>query len=172
MANKRIDELTAATSIASTDLIFVGNPSTGELKKATANLLRQLVLHGGATVASFTDGQTCYFGSFLSGGYTTSEGFVRRIYFPIACTIKSVIVYGDFGTAGSNEGWSMYVRLNATTDTLIESVSVSSTTRTWTNTSLAISIASGDYIMIKSVQPTWGTNPANGIFHVVIVADY
>lgn len=39
MANKRIDQLTAAPSVALTDLIFVGNPTTGALAKATPSQL-------------------------------------------------------------------------------------------------------------------------------------
>jgi len=35
MANQRIDQLSAAASAAAADLLFVGNPGTGELKKIT-----------------------------------------------------------------------------------------------------------------------------------------
>lgn len=54
MANKRIDELTAATGAANTDICFIGNPSTGLLKKITVGLLApqntELSLVDGATI--------------------------------------------------------------------------------------------------------------------------
>lgn len=139
-----------------------------------SNEIGKYVIYGGVTgtVTSFTDGQTNYMGSVLSGLYSTSESIGHRLYIPVSGIINSVYIYGSFGTAGSNEAWVMYLRLNETTDTQIESVSVSSTTRNWSNTSLNVSVAAGDFVTIKSVQPTWGTNPASGRFHVVVVVDY
>ena len=53
----------------------------------------------------------------------------------------------------------MYVRKNDSTDTLIQTVSSATAERSWTNNSLSISVAAGDYVEIKGVNPTWATNP-------------
>jgi hypothetical protein len=41
---------------------------------------------------------------------------------------------------------------------------VAANERTWSNTSINIPVAAGDYIQIKSVQPAWGINPDNTTF--------
>jgi hypothetical protein len=63
------------------------------------------------------------------------------------------------GTAGSNENISVYIRLNNSSDTLIQTVGVANGHRVFTNVALSIAVAVGDYIEIKMVCPTWGTPP-------------
>jgi hypothetical protein len=84
------------------------------------------------------------------------------VYIPKTGTIKKVYIHSTSGTAGSNESWSLYVRVNNTTDYLIQTVGLSATERIWSNSSLSISVTADiDYLEIKSINPTWGTNPAN-----------
>ena len=83
-----------------------------------------------------------------------------RVYIPKAGTIKAARIYSYAGTAGSNENWSMYIRKNNTSDTLIQTLAVATADRVWANDALDIAVAAGDYIEIKEVQPTWATNPA------------
>lgn len=83
-----------------------------------------------------------------------------RVYIPRAGTIKATYIYSYAGTAGSNENWSMYIRKNNTTDTLVQTLAANTNDRVWSNVSLSISVVAGDYIEIKEVQPTWATNPA------------
>lgn len=176
MANKRIDELTAATSVAATDLLFVGDPGTGALSKATANLIRTIPYmgeHVNGGVNSLTDAQTFYFGLSFPFNVTTDSPFHIRFYCPIGGTINRAYVYQSSTTVGSNEAWSMYLRVNATTDTLIESLSSTASPRVWSNTSMGVSISAGDYFVIKSVNPTWATNPATSIyFRCIVFLDY
>ena len=73
-------------------------------------------------------------------------------------TAAAVAVYS--GTAGTAEAWSLYIRLNNTTDHLIATLSVSANERIFSNTALNIPVVAGDYFSIKGVQPTWATNPA------------
>jgi len=56
------------------------------------------------------------------------------------------------------------VRKNHTTDYLIATVAAAANERIFSNTGLAIALAAGDYIEIKSVQPTWATNPVTTFF--------
>lgn len=54
MANKRIDQLTAASSISNSDLMIVGDPITGQMKRTTVSVVAlqnvQLTLTDAATV--------------------------------------------------------------------------------------------------------------------------
>jgi hypothetical protein len=119
------------------------------------------VLNGGAAnQATTTDSQTLYWGSLPSLAPTTTAGNVR-IYIPKAGTIKSAQVFAHAATAGTNENWSMSIRLNNTSDTLIQTLAANTAQRLWANYDLNISVAAGNYIEIKEVQPAWATNPAN-----------
>jgi hypothetical protein len=54
----------------------------------------------------------------------------------------------------------MSIRVNNTTDYLIESLTLANSNRVWANDALNIPVVAGDYIEIKEVQPAWVTNPA------------
>jgi hypothetical protein len=84
----------------------------------------------------------------------TSKVHVRK-----AGTIKMANIYSYSGTAGTAEAWSCYIRKNNTTDYLIATLSVATNERIFTNSSLNIAMAAGDYFEIKMVNPTWATNP-------------
>jgi len=109
--------------------------------------------------ATTTDGQTVYWGSKNLAQSTTAD--IQRIYIPKAGTIKVCYIHVHAGTAGTAENWSMYIRLNNTTDTLVQTLALSNAQRVWSNASLSIAVAVGNYIEIKEVEPTWSTNPAN-----------
>ena len=129
---------------------------------------------GTSSSGSITDAQTVYFGDIAGVAFTTTDSvFVNRFYSPIAGTINSIYVYFNSTTAGSNESWSAYLRVNGTTDTLIQTLSSTSQPRIWSNTSLGVSISAGDYFLIKLVNPTWATNPSTAVsFKCVIYLDY
>ena len=84
----------------------------------------------------------------------------RRIYIPKSGTIKTAYIAWYSITAGTNENVSVYVRLNDTTDYLIETVGASNSYRLFDNAALSIAVVAGDYIEIKMVCPTWATNPS------------
>lgn len=128
---------------------------------AWENITRRFALQVlAANASTTTDGQTIYFGG-LAGLAPSTTGGNQPIYCPCAGTIKTAYVFANAGTAGTNEAWSLYLRKNNTSDTLIASVSASTATRTWSNTNLSIPVSQGDFIEIKSTNPTWATNPAN-----------
>lgn len=106
-----------------------------------------------------TDGQTVYWGSKNLAQQTTAT--IHRIYIPKAGTIVACYIHLHSGTAGTNEAWSMNIRLNNTTDYLVQTLNLSNAHRLWSNTALSIAVVAGDYIEIRKVQPTWATNPAN-----------
>jgi hypothetical protein len=112
-----------------------------------------------ANQATTTDSQTLYWGDIQLAPSTTAGN--TRVYIPKAGTVKAAYVFAHAATAGTAENWTMNIRINNSTDTLIQTLGLSSSQRVWSNTSLALAVALGDYIEIKEVQPAWATNPAN-----------
>lgn len=109
--------------------------------------------------ATTTDAQTVYWGSKNLAQQTVAG--VHRIYIPKAGTIKVCYAHFNAGTAGTGENWSLYIRKNNTTDTLVQTLGSTSADRVFSNTGLSIAVAAGEYIELKEIQPTWATNPAN-----------
>lgn len=106
------------------------------------------------------DGSTQYFGGCVIQSNTTESFY--RVYFPTATTIKTAIVGVLKGVAATNENVSVYIRLNATTDTTISTTWQWTTANGWdmvTATGLSIAVGAGEFIAIKIVCPTWSTNP-------------
>lgn len=110
-----------------------------------------------ALTSSPVDAQTIYFGMLPKAPITTAN--VSKVYFRATGTITAAEIYCYSGTAGTAESWSIYIRKNNTTDYLIATVAAATNERVFSNTSLSIPVISGDYIEIKSVNPTWATNP-------------
>lgn len=115
-----------------------------------------------ALTSSPTDAQTIYFGNLPKAPVTTAG--TSKVYIRKAGTIKVAEIYCYSGTAGTNESWSMYIRKNNLTDTLIATLGVNTNERVFSNTALSIAVAVGDYIEIKCINPTWATNPLTTIF--------
>lgn len=121
-----------------------------------------LTINVQALTSSPADGATIYFGMLPKAPVTvgaTSKIFIRK-----AGTIKHAEIYCYSGTAGTAESWSLYIRKNNTTDTLIATVAAATNERVFTNSSLSIAMAVGDYFEIKAINPTWATNPLTTIF--------
>jgi hypothetical protein len=115
-----------------------------------------------ALTSSPADSVTVYFGSLPKAPTTTAN--ISKVRIPKAGTIKRAFIYCYSGTAGTNESWSLNIRLNNTSDTLIKTLAVSASERIFDNDALAISVVAGDYIEIKGVQPLWATNPLTTIY--------
>jgi hypothetical protein len=94
----------------------------------------------------------------------TTTANISKCYLRGAGTIKRAEIYCYSGTAGTNENWSLNIRKNNTTDTLIATLGVAASARVFSNAALNITMAAGDYFEIKSVQPTWATNPLTTIY--------
>jgi hypothetical protein len=108
------------------------------------------------------DAQTVYFGNLPKAPVTTSA--TSKVYIPKTGTITRAEIYCYSGTVGTNEPWSLYVRKNDATDTLIQTVNTAAAERIFRNNAMGLSVTAGDYIEIKGVQPTWFTNPATTIY--------
>jgi hypothetical protein len=111
-----------------------------------------------AEKATVIDTDTMYFG--MSPWQVSTTPDAGRVWIPRSGTITAAYVDCYFNAAvGSNENWSIYLRLNNTTDTLIATVGSTANPRQWSNTGLSIAVSAGDTVSIKVVNPTWGTNP-------------
>jgi len=122
-----------------------------------------------ALTSSPADGATIYFGNLPKAPVTT--GGISKVYIPRSGVIKRAEIYCYSGTAGTNQAWSGYIRLNNTTDTLIATLSVATSERVFSNSSLSIAVVAGDYFEIKFINPTWATNPLTTIFGGYIYID-
>lgn len=137
-------------------------PDTTSLSNRINTKTNNYTINVQALTSSPTDGQTVYFGNLPRAPTTTAN--TSKIYIRKAGSIKIAEIYCYSGTAGTNENWSLYIRLNNTTDYLINTLGVNTSERVFTNVSLNITVAVGDYIEIKGIQPTWVTNPLTTIY--------
>lgn len=126
-------------------------------------------VHVQALTSSPVDAQTVYFG-MLPKAPTTTAG-ISKIHIRKSGLIRAANIYCYSGTAGTAESWSLYIRLNNTTDTLIQTLSVATNERIFSNTTLEIKVVAGDYFEIKSVHPTWTTNPLTTIYGGYVYID-
>jgi len=115
-----------------------------------------------ALTSSPADSVSAYFGQLPKAPTTTAN--ISKVYVRKAGTITMANIYCYSGTAGTSESWSLYIRLNNSSDTLIATLAVSTSERVFTNSNLSIAVAAGDYFEIKSVQPAWATNPLTTIY--------
>lgn len=115
-----------------------------------------------STSSSPSSGGTAYFGRLPKGLVTTAG--ISKVYIRKSGVIRIADLYSYSGTAGSNEAWSAYIRLNNTTDYLIATISSATNERVFNNSSMNIPVVAGDYFEIKLVNPTWGTSPLTTVF--------
>ena len=115
------------------------------------------------------DGVTMYFG-MLPTIPTQTPGH-SKIYIRKTGTITVTEVYNYSLTApGTRESWTLYVRKNDTTDYIVATVSLGNSERVFSNQAMSIPVVAGDYIEMKSVQPTFATNPTGTVWagHLLI----
>lgn len=115
-----------------------------------------------STSNSPADAQTVYFGNMPKGVITTAG--ISKVHIEAEGVIRRVNIYCYSGTAGTAENWSLYIRINNTTDYLVEKIGVSANERIFNNENLNIPVNAGDYFEIKLVNPTWVTNPLTTTF--------
>ena len=149
ITNKRALPASLGTGTATSTKVLYGNQVWKEPTGYTISFQ--------ALTSSPVDAQTIYFGKLPKAPVTVAA--TSKIYIRKAGIIKIAEIYSQSGTAGTNEAWPMYIRLNNTTDTQIASVSLATSERIWSNSALSIAVVAGDYIEIKSIYPTWVTNP-------------
>jgi len=127
------------------------NISTGYILSLTAGNLATI-----STPANY------FFGNKTTAP-STAEGY-SRVYIIKPGIIKAASIESYFGDIGSGGNISVYLRKNATTDYLIQTITLGANQGLWQNSSLSISVAAGDFFEIKAAFGTFTTNPSNAKF--------
>jgi hypothetical protein len=88
----------------------------------------------------------------------------HRIYFPASGTLSAVYISAyNAGVQATSEPFSVYIRINNTTDVLVTSLATADAAphgyNIWSNTGLSQAISQGDYFEVKIVTPNWTTKP-------------
>ena len=122
-----------------------------------------------ALTSSPVDAQTVYFGNLPKAPTTTAN--TSKVHIKHNGVLRKANIYCYAGTAGTSENWSLYIRINGTTDYLIETIGAATNERIFNNESLNIPVVEGDYFEIKSVNPTWVTNPLTTVYGGNIVLE-
>lgn len=126
------------------------------------------MLMGSLQKSTFANSTTYYFGSQPQSTLITTAG-LNRVYIlkPGRITGAAISQYNNAGVAGAANGVPVFIRINNTTDYLVANLVLnmaSSTARYNTNTSLSISVTTGDYFEFKQTSPLWSQgapNPTN-----------
>lgn len=167
-------DLTTIAGLTATTDNFIQSKSSAWASRTIAQVKTDLGIKRGSifcqtNVFAPADATTYFFGGIGVQEPNTVAG-TRRIYFPIACTIDSCIIFCYNASAGSTENVSAYIRLNNTTDYTISTtyqMTASATYSICSNTSMSVPIAANDFIELKLVCPTWATNPGNSYLHAI-----
>lgn len=135
-----------------------------------------LIVNGAAF--SPADGATYYYGVFYTFSPLTAVGATAKRIIPLAsCTLVAATIHILNGTSdGSNESATFYVRKNDTTDTTLSNAVKYDNTNNgnvYTITGLSVTFnGTSDYFVIKSLMPTFSTNPVNSLTSVVLHFKY
>jgi hypothetical protein len=102
---------------------------------------------------------TTYFISPTGGLVATAANYKLRI--PRAGVIRRVYIDGNC-TTGTSETSTISIRLNDTTDTtIVSTLAFNASPFAFSNTSMSVTVAQGDFINVKWVSPSWVSNPTN-----------
>lgn len=118
-----------------------------------------VIITTGIAFTSPVDATIYYSASPGASSSTSANG--GRVKIAQSGTITACYVTAQSsGTVGTTETSTLSIRLNNTTDTTVSSAVVLDTgVHDYSNTSLSIAVAAGDYIQLKLLTPTWATNP-------------
>jgi len=140
--------------LSSTDWSTFNNKSSG------------YTLMAGAIASNTTSAVNMYIG--MASRVVSGTGGISRVYIPQSGTVKRIDLITSSATAGTAEAWTMSFRLNNSTNTTIATVASATTTRVWSNSSLSIVVAAGDYFEITALNPTWTTNPGSTSYYATV----
>lgn len=136
-----------------TDAGISYNPST--------NLLTTTVSNGGgyarsgtlATASLNPTAGTTYYGGGAASAALSTTAASRRLYMPKAGTITACYGFFNQGAGHASNQGTLNIRLNNTTDTLVQTRLHDTGTTVYSNTSLSIAVVAGDYIEFKWTCP-------------------
>jgi len=165
-ASKNVQFLDTATYPSLTELSYVKGVTSSIQTQISKQIFTTSHFHGSPQTVGTT---TLFFNAYPTGnGIAGSSGGVGVTIVPFDCTLVgfslSVLVFGTLGTANNA---TVYVRVNNTTDiTLSSSVLYSASTSQYSSSALNTNLSAGDYIEIKIVPnctPTAATSVAENV---------
>lgn len=113
--------------------------------------------------SSVTDGATYFISETEPLNTRTSSGTtIQKLIVPY--TGSMVAAYGLVTNTGTSsaDNVSIIIRINNTTDvTVTSSLQLTATSNPIVNTALNTAVTAGDFLEVKFVSPTWGTNPTS-----------
>lgn len=151
-----IASLSVATYPSLTELSYV--------KGVTSAIQTQINNKGysinfGAAQATIAASTTYYFG--LVGGGVATASAQRRVYIPLAGTVKEIYIYVRTTNGTLGETWTMTFRLNNTSNTTIGSTATTSQDKVYSNSNLNVSVVAGDYFEITTTTPATAPGVSN-----------
>ena len=114
-----------------------------------------------ALTNSPADNVTNYMG-FLPKAPVTAAA-ASKMTVPRDGVVERVEIYDYSGTAGTAETYSYYIMKNNAEERWINSLNVATNERVFSNSTIRLSVAAGDYLEIKRKHPAWATNPLTNI---------
>lgn len=156
-----LNSITWANIKATLDAIY--EPVNANIQSHIASVTKHgYCMQVGASSFEPVDSTTYYFGMMFSeppSGAAVS-GFAK-VYPLVAGTINKVTVTFSAQTGGSAQAISLYIRKNgdAGTDTLIQTITTSTTPKVFTTSTANMTLTDGDYFGLVLVCPAWTTNP-------------
>lgn len=133
--------------------------SSGNTRYENKSLIGYTLLCGFAGT-NLADSSTYSFGANFNAGPLTTGA----LNFPAIHIVKSGVVKKVFSTfvcttTGTSETSQLYLRLNNTTDYLVDNNIIMNTNFSNYNDTVNITVVEGDYLHGKLVTPAWVTNP-------------
>ena len=123
----------------------------------------KVLLCGSVGAFSPLDSTTYWYNNYQIYMTTASGAERMRLYVPLDMVIETWDhYYWAANAAGTQEDVNFYLRTNDTTDHTLTTAPFSATKYTlFTNRSLDIELAAGEFFNLKMVTPAWVTNPTN-----------
>lgn len=110
--------------------------------------------------ANPTDGQTLYLGPAA-----VAVDAVQGIQVPVAARLKKAyLTISVAGTLGTTEQATASVRVNSTDNDISTTVQFNAVRQAYTKTDFDVSVAAGDFLVLKVVHPTFVTNPTSVVY--------
>lgn len=143
--------------VSGTDVIVTGNLEADSIFSANTGYALNAGFQGAGNPS---DATTYYVGMMANLNLSETSADEQRVYFLNNGKITSAtFLWNARTTAGTSEDISVYIRINNTTDYLIETIGDANAKKVFNNASLDIDVSVDDYFEIKIVTPTWSTDP-------------
>jgi hypothetical protein len=165
MADSKISSLsTDSTPDRTADYLPTYDASAVGNKKITIENAGGYVLYGYfGNALDPADATTYYFSPYPAYSSLATTAANHKIRIPRAGVIRRVYIEGVVVTTlGTSETSTISIRLNDTTDTtIVSTLALNASPLSYSNTSMSITVAQGDWITVKWATPTWVTNPVD-----------